>query len=107
MKNEADVVRKEHVRTALKIATAPLTVALAAAVAAAVLLIVWSPAFVETRRGDICLGRVALWSAAVGIATFAAPSIGRALRSSVRSKSPKRTASAAVGPDDDDLDFEE
>jgi len=106
MRNEADVVRKEHVRTALKFATAPLTITIAVAIASAVLLIVWSPPFVETRRGDICLGRIAFWSAMVGIATFTAPMAVRALRSRRAgvTASEKSVSAGAFGFEADDFE---
>lgn len=101
MKNEAGVARRQQTRTVLKIATAPLAIALAAALAAIVLLIIWSPAFVETRRGDICFGRVLLWSAGVGVAAFAAPIIVQSIRSRAR---PKAAEALMIDNDNDDND---
>jgi len=110
VKNEADSVRARQTHNALKIATAPLTIALAAAVAAAVLLIVWSPAFVETRQGDVCFLRVLLWSAAVGVATFTGPAIGRAILLRKKSKSASAGGADLSAIEDEDVgpegDFE-
>lgn len=71
--NEADSVRKERTNKILRLATAPLIVALVVAIAAAIILIVWSPVFVETKQGNINLIKVGLWSTAVGIGVFTIP----------------------------------